>query len=824
MSPIPKVTSEPLGQIGFAGVSAALLQKLDRELAPDFIITAPGKPDQFLEHMESGGAPIDAVVLGLAAEDAVRLAQRIHTYDKLIPVLILTPPSNSEDLKRTLMFSPFLGNEVTAWSTDDLDILPATLRETVSRHRQKVRHRNTLSTAQIRLEKLPLQQAEATHYLDRLLDHAPVGVMTVDLDGMVVTLNRQAQNILAESEHPILGQPLTRFFPNGERKRLIALQQACLKDQSEQISDVFKLGSRTGKIRYLEVTFAPLAYRTGQRGFLLILQDVTSRVEAEMERQRAEADLRHHADLLRRFHEITSSESLSLEEKLDEVLRLGCEQFGLPNGILSRVDGDCINIVRSVGGNSNYAAGSRHRRDLTYCGITLHSTEPLTVSNAACEQWQDHPAYLSSRQRSYIGTCIQIDDGVHGTLCFFSTSARQRPFNSADSELIKLMSRWIGSELQRERADALMRKLSGALERTADAIMITDRDRYIEYVNPSFESLTGYTKDEAIGKKSYFLRSGLHDKKFYDKLWDVIGKGEVYRGTLVNRKKDGNFYYEQKTISPLRNEKGVITHFISTGHDITDLIEAEEKNRAHQAELAHVARLSTLGEMTSGLAHELNQPLCAITTYAQTCLHILQGDDCSPDRVRYGLEQVVKQAELASEIFRRLRDFARKGEIRREPISMANVVREVADFVTAEAQQKLVRLHQNLTDDIGDVLADAIQIEQVLLNLVRNAMDAVADLPQGRRQITIGAWEEPEGWVTAEIRDHGQGCPADMADRLFEPFVTSKPEGLGIGLSISQGIIEAHGGRLWLAENSENGAVFRFTLPRDLEPREQGKP
>ena len=815
MSPLHSVSTEPIGRIGFVGLSDSLKRQLDHQLTPDFRITAQGEPDHLFDHMENGGAPIDAVVLGMGVEDAVRVAQRIHTYDKLIPVMILSPPSGSEELKRILMFSPFLGNEVIAWSTDDIDILPATLRQAVNRRRQRVSHRNTLSTAQIRLEKLPLQQPEATHYLDRLLDHAPVGVMTVDLAGTVITLNRQAQNILASGEQRLLGQPLTRFFPDDERTRLAELQRNCQHGQAQQCSDVFQLGNSKDDERYVEITLAPLAYRTGQRGFMLILQDVTSRVEAEQERRRAEAELRHHAVLLRRFHEITSSESLSLEDKLDEVLRLGCEQFKLPIGILSRIDGNELSVIRSVGNDHTYAVGSIHPLDQTYCSIALRSAEPLALADAAHEEWREHPAYRSTGHHAYIGTCIQVDDSIHGTLCFFSKSSRARPFNSADSELIRLMSRWVGSEFQRERSDALMRKLSGALERTADAIMIADRNRYIEYVNPAFETLTGYTKEEAVGQKTYFLRSGLHDRKFYDELWDVIGKGDVYRGILVNRKKDGNLYYEQKTISPLRDEKGTITHFISTGHDITDLIEAEERNRAHQAELAHVARLSTLGEMTSGLAHELNQPLCAITTYAQTCLHILRSNECKPDKLRYGIEQVVKQAELAGEIFRRLRDFSRKGEMHRESVSPCRIVQEVVGFVTAEAQQKLVRLQHNVPEEIDDVMVDTIQIEQVLLNLVRNAMDAVANIDKARRQISLAAYAEPPDWVTLEIRDQGPGCQEDMAERLFEPFVSSKPTGLGIGLSISHSIVEAHGGSLWLAENSKDGAVFRFTLPTE---------
>ncbi len=638
--------------------------------------------------------------------------------------------------------------------------------------------------------------------------------MTIDLAGNVITLNRQAQNILADDQRRIHGQPLSMFFPVMEREHLANLQKTSPpgKEQMES-SDVFELSTQQGKTRYIQITSAPLSYRTGQRGFMLILQDVTSRVAAEKKRQQAEEELRLHASVLRQFHEITSSEQLSLEEKLDEVLRLGCEQFKLPTGIISRVEKPYLNVIKAVGDNTAYSPGSKLPLQETFCGITLNSSEPFILSDTTYEQWQNHPARSKAGLEAYIGTCVQIEDNTPGTLCFFGTQPRLDPFNSADSELIKLMSRWISSELQRERSDALMRKLSGVLERTADAIIITDKDRFIEYVNPSFEHLTGYKKQEVIGKKTYFLRSGLHDDKFYDELWQIIGQGDVFRGRVVNRKKDGTLYHEQKTISPLKDNQGHITHFISAGHDITDLVEAEEKNRAHHAEIAHVARLSTLGEMTSGLAHELNQPLCAITTYAQTCLHIIQGPTYKPQQIRYGLEQIVKQANLAGAIFRRLRDFARKGEIRRESVNISSVIKEVFDFVSTEAQQKHVRLERQVPQDCSVVMADPIQIEQVLLNLVRNAMDAVNNLDTSRRKITVNVSDEPQKWVTVELCDHGMGCPPDMLDRLFEPFVTSKPQGLGIGLSISQSIIEAHGGTLWLAKNSENGAVFRFRLP-----------
>lgn len=818
--PIPApIQSVPAGQVTCIGVEPGLAEALRLALQGEITVACLACAEELFAHMESGGAPVDSAVIGIAADDAVRLAQRIHIYDKLVPVMILSAPGGAETLRRTLMFSPFLGNEVAVWSTDELDVLPAALRQAVARRRQRLIHRNTLAKAQIRLEKLPLQQADATHYLDRLLDHAPVGVMTVNLGGTVITLNHRAQEMLGQDERGLLGQPLTKFFPRQDHVRLRRMLGMRAADGGQR-SDVFTLPGGHGPDRHVEISAAALSYRTGQRGTMLILQDVTSRVEAEKRRRSAEEELRLHARVLRKFHEITSAENLSLFEKIDRVLRLGCTQFDLPAGLLTRREGGSLSIIRSVGDPQAYPAGARLDLDRTYCGMALDAEEPLTVGHASREAWANHPACRLSGVESYIGTAVRIDEDIKGTLCFLGRRPRSHPFSSADSELMKLMSRWVATELQRERAESRMRKLSGALERTADAIMITDHRRLIEYVNPSFERLTGYTKEEVMGKKSHFLRSGLHDDKFYHELWEVIGKGEVYRGRLVNRKKDGTFFHEQKTISPLKDENGRITHFISVGHDITDLVEAEEKYRAHQAELTHVARLSTLGEMTSGLAHELNQPLCAIKTYAQTCLHVIAKGDCKPEQVRYGLEQVVKQAELASGIFRRLRDFSRKGEFRQSEVSMDRILREVAEFVAAEAQQKRVRIERNLSPELQPAYVDAIQVEQVLLNLVRNAMDAVCPLEHARRRIALSAEPHERGWIVVEIRDHGKGCPGDMVNRMFEPFVTSKPKGLGIGLSISQGIIEAHGGTLWLAENSSRGAVFRFTLPTAEEARE----
>lgn len=801
------------GLLHLVGVDSAVDASLRRDLQPGIAIESVADLEALYYSMLEGRQHPDTVLLGMDVDEPVRVAQRIHAYDNRVPILILGAPTHCAQLRRTLMFSPLLGSEVTPWSADDIDELPSAVRDSIHRRQKRLHYLNTISRAQIQLEKLPLLQPEAMHYLDQLLDHAPIGVLTIDLGGAILTLNRQASTTLAVGERAALGRPLLDHFPQRERARLDEWMQRSLENMERVGPEIIEIDAKDRGTRFLEVTLTPLSYRTGQRGAMLILQDVTDRVAAEAERQRAEEDLRFHATVLRSFHEISSDIELGLDEKLHRLLRLGCEQFGLPIAILSRIDGGFFRIQDAISESPAFAAGVVKDLDQTYCSATVFTNEPVAFEQAGACAWRDHPSYRDHGLEAYIGVRVLVDGSLYGTLCFASQAPRRAPFSSTDLETLKLMSQWVGNELQRERAEAHMRKLSSALEQTADTVIITDRERRIEYVNPAFERLTGYAKEDVFGQKTYFLRSGLHDDAFYRDLWDVIGNGNVYRGVMVNRKKDGSIFHEQKTITPLKDAQGRITHFISTGHDITDLVRAEELDRQHKAELAHVARLSILGEMTSGLAHELNQPLCAITTYAQTCLRIIDTGRCKPDQVRYGLEQVVRQAELGGAIFRRLRNFARKGERRQQRIDLREVIQETASFVRAEVRQQQIRVRLDVAPDLPEVMADPIQIEQVLLNLIRNSMDALSGLDETRREIAIRAAHGGNGDVRVCIRDSGQGCPGDVADRLFEPFFTTKPTGMGIGLGISQSIIDAHGGRLWLDDNSMSGATFCFTLP-----------
>jgi PAS domain S-box-containing protein len=623
-------------------------------------------------------------------------------------------------------------------------------------------------------------------------------------------MNPEAARILQIGEREGLGASIDTILGQGW-KQLTSVRQPGEKGRNAPAVLQVQLD---GVTRFVEATTGAFVNRDSESNWILILQDVTDRVRAEADRVRAEEDTRVHAEVLRSLHQVVSDQELSVEQKIQRLIVLGCERFKVQVGALTHSESGQCKVLELVSSDGSIQEERVFDAGRVFCGYTVQRCEPLAIDDVGTSEWSKDGCHLSGAE-AYIGTRVLVNGEVFGTLSFFSSSRRSTPFTSTDLEVLKLMAQWIGSEMHRQQAERHMRMLSQALEQADDLVMITDRGRRIQYVNPSFERLTGYRKEELTGEEDYFERSGMHDQTFYEDLWRTISGGDIFRGMLINRKKDGGTYYEEKTITPLRDTNGCITHFVSTGHDVTERIAAEQATQKHQAELAHVARLSTLGEMTTALAHELNQPLCAVTTYAQSCLRAIKKGSFDLTQLRYRLEEIVKQIELASEIFRRLRDFARKDSRRRQAVNVRSLIREVAKFMRAELEHQRILLRIEALGSMPLVEADPVQIEQVLLNLVRNSMEAITCSGRNGGKLTIRSARLNDALIKVSISDTGHGISSEDTTRLFEAFFTTKSTGLGIGLSISQDIVEAHGGRLWLESNSEAGTTFSFTLPRD---------
>jgi two-component system sensor histidine kinase DctS len=246
--------------------------------------------------------------------------------------------------------------------------------------------------------------------------------------------------------------------------------------------------------------------------------------------------------------------------------------------------------------------------------------------------------------------------------------------------------------------------------------------------------------------------------------------------------------------------------------DITERKRARELARQQEDKLAATARLVTVGEMASTIAHELNQPLSAIASYTTGCLNLLEGGAPPAAELREALRKTAQQAQRAGRIIRRVHDFVRKAEPTRTQVRMNTVVEEAVGFADAEARKRRVRIAARLAEDDPELQADPVLLQQVVLNLLRNAMDAMAATPPERREILVASEAGP-GSVTVSISDHGCGISPEVRAQLFQPFFSTKAEGMGMGLNICRSIIEFHRGRVWAEQNPEGGSTFSFSLP-----------
>ena len=357
--------------------------------------------------------------------------------------------------------------------------------------------------------------------------------------------------------------------------------------------------------------------------------------------------------------------------------------------------------------------------------------------------------------------------------------------------------------------------LRSILATVPDAMVLIDEMGIILSFSAAAEKMFGYTEGEVIGENVSMLMPSpdreRHDgylKNYRDTgIRKIIGIGRV----TTARRRDGNTFPIELSIGEAWVEsKRIFTGFI---HDLTQRRDTDTRLRDLQSELAHVGRLSEMGTLASSLAHELNQPLTAIASYCQGAADLLEG---SPDSeqlelAREALRDTAAQAIRAGQIVKRMRDFLSHGETGREIESMSRIMTEANALALVGSREHQIDVQVRLDPEGDRVFVDRIQIEQVLFNLIRNAIDAMIESP--RRSLTISTRADPDV-VTISVEDTGAGIADGLAPQLFQPFVTSKDAGMGIGLSICRTIVEAHGGRIWFEPGAEGGTIFRFTLPR----------
>lgn len=384
-------------------------------------------------------------------------------------------------------------------------------------------------------------------------------------------------------------------------------------------------------------------------------------------------------------------------------------------------------------------------------------------------------------------------------------------------------SLWIVRNLMKQRSLAEEALRAEHAFRTAMENSLTvgmrarDLNGKIIYVNPAFCKMTGFSSEQLVGTTPpmpYWIPEQLEEAYAMHQAV-LAGEAPSDGFEMTFRRANGERFDALVYEARLIDGNGRHTGWMASVLDITERRRAEELARQQQEQLQFTSRLVTMGEMASTLAHELNQPLAAIASYNSGCLNLLENPECHPSEIRPALEKIGVQAQRAGKIIRRVHDFVRKSEPKRAPCQVGEVIEDCIGFVEAEARKRQTQIECQLPP-LPPVPADRLMLEQVLLNLIRNAMEAMNETAPGMRLLKVAAWQDGQE-IRICVADQGTGVSAETREKLFTAFFTTKPEGMGVGLSICRSIIEFHRGRLWVEDNSESatghGASFYFTLP-----------
>ncbi len=373
-------------------------------------------------------------------------------------------------------------------------------------------------------------------------------------------------------------------------------------------------------------------------------------------------------------------------------------------------------------------------------------------------------------------------------------------------------------------------KFTALIDAATEGMFIIDSHGIIEVANQAVERLLGYDQAELIGRNVKFLMPSpnreQHDAYLSEHLRTgrkkIIGIGREVEAL----KKDGTLL--QIYLSVGKYDDGQAIKFVGIIRDLSDLKRSEEKlesaeNEIHELvnNLAHVSRIGIMGEMAAGIAHEINQPLTAISTYAKACIRLLKADDKQLDEVVLALDKIENQALRAGDIIRGLRTWIREQDTKREVSDCNSLVAEVVEIARMDARNSDIELQLHLDARPSSVVCDSIQIQQVVLNLIKNSIDAVNEYklekPDVKREILIHTEHCEHERIKVTVTDYGPGISDNDADSLFDPFFTTKQTGMGMGLSICQTIIRAHGGELGYLSNLQGGTSFYFILPTSIE-------
>lgn len=457
------------------------------------------------------------------------------------------------------------------------------------------------------------------------------------------------------------------------------------------------------------------------------------------------------------------------------------------------------------------AAGLQWQPDVVLADYCLPSLTLEEILSQVSQHPLPPPVIVVS---GVIGEEIAAETIRMGAVDYVMKDRLQRLGPAVERALNEARHRQREQELE---AELQLRNL--AFASIADGVVIMDArfdDHPINDCNPAFEKMFGYRRQELVGKSFYFMAGPGTDDNVIARMRKAIIDVSAFMGDLAYRRRDDSQIFTNVKIQPFRDHSGHMTRFVAVFRDVTEQREAAAREARHVIALAHFERLKSVGEMASGLAHELNQPLTALVVQSETAA-TLTGDmrGANKEQLLLALGAIASQASRAGAIIQGLRRMVKKADPSRSTIRIEDVVRETLKIMEHEFRQNQVQVVVLEHPPLPTVLADRIQIQQVVINLIRNAIEAMDETPTALRRVEIAYSQvsrEDRSYVVVSVIDHGRGIPSDQMARLFEKFYTTKQNGIGLGLAICRSIVEYHEGVIECSRNSQDGATFTFSL------------
>lgn len=634
-------------------------------------------------------------------------------------------------------------------------------------------------------------------------------------------------------------QPLVIVDTHQESRWVIQEQTAWVRSHlvvpiclGERVLGILRLDANTIQA-FSEEQVVKLQPLTNVAAIALENARLFEQVQQELaERKQIENEIRRRNSELALLNQVIAASATSLEP--ETILQITCQAvaqtFELPivSATMLNNDKTAANLVAWHPRNLQPTESQQHfpiAADPIFQYLLQTKTSLIIADVATDPRLAGSTSPIcAEKAQSLLVLPVVVEDHVVGSLNLQATHSHQ--FTHQEINLAWRVIDQVAGVLARAQLDQRHRRLSEAIEQSAESVVITDTSGTLVYVNPSFERITGYSSDEVLGKKLNMLKSGRQDEAFYDNLWKTIRGGQVWHGRFINKRKDGTLYTDDATISPVRSENGTIVGFVGVQRDVTRELQLEEQYRQAQ-------KMEAVGLLAGGIAHDFNNLLTVINGFAEMIQFELPPDNLHlqklASRVRYS-------GTRAAALVRQLLAFSRREFVEPKILNLNKVVTDISKMLERLIEEN-ISLRTEFAPDLWAVKVDAHQIEQIIVNLTVNARDAMPDggslsietenklLDDEFAAAHLGL--SPGRYVLLTVTDSGTGMTDDVKEHLFEPFFTTKEQGKGTGLGLATvfGIVKQYQGAIFVYSEPAKGTTFKIYLPAFVDSSdEEGTP